>query len=135
MRILALVIAIYAPVMLLIHVSTARILKAWNEQPASRISRRFTPRRALRVEGVFWLLALAAWSLWQPLAWKVLVVLFAAIHLAIWAAGELQAATKNAPAFTTSPAMNRAIVAFDLLEAFLLAALGVLAVFFLLHPA
>ena len=134
MRILALVIILYAPLMLLIHVSTGKILRAWNAQPDSRISRWFTPRRALRVEGVFWLVALAAWPLWEPLAWKVLVVLFAAIHLAIWAAGELQIAGKNAPAFATSPAMVRAIVAFDLLEAFVLAALGVLAVISLIHP-
>ena len=75
MRFLAIIIAIYVPVMLLIHVSTGRILKAWNEQPGSRLSRWFPPRRALRVEAVFWLLALAAWSLWRPLAWKAVVSL------------------------------------------------------------
>lgn len=133
MRTLALVIAIYVPVMLLIHVSTQKILKAWDEQPDSRISRWFPPRRALRVEGVFWLLALAAWSLWQPLAWKVLVSFFATVHLAIWGTGEFRIARKDPSVFTTSPAMNRAIVVFDLLEAFVLAALGFLAVLFLIH--
>ncbi len=134
MRILALVIAIYAPVMLLIHVSTARILKAWNEQPASRISRWFTPRRALRVEGVFWLLALAAWSLWQPLAWKVLVVVFALIHLGIWGAGELTTGRQKGPAFTASPTVKRIVVIFDSVEAFVLAALEVVAVLYLIRP-
>lgn len=134
MRTLALVITIYTPVMLLIHVSTGRILRAWNEQPDSRISRWFTPRRALRVEGAFWLLTLAAWSLWQPLLWKVVVSLFATIHLAVWAAGEFRGARKNFPVFTTSLAMNRIIVVFDLLEAFVLVALGFLAVLSLIHP-
>ena len=134
MRILGLVIAVYAPVMLLIHVSTGKILRAWNEQPDSRISRWFPPRRALQVEGMFWLLALAAWPLWQRLAWKVLVILFATIHIAIWAADEFRSSRKNASDFSTSPAMNRAIVAFDLIEAFVLAALGILAVLALIHP-
>jgi len=134
MRILALLIAIYAPVMLLIHVSTGRILRAWNEQPDSRISRWFTPRRALRVEGLFWLLALAAWSLWQPLVWKVLVVLFASIHLGIWGAGEFTTGRQKGPAFTTSPTVKRIIIIFDSVEAFVLAALGVVAGLYLIHP-
>jgi len=134
MRILAFVIAIYTPVMLLIHVSTSKILRAWNEQPDSGISRWFTPRRALRVEGVFWLLALAAWSLWQPLVWKVLVVVFALIHLGIWGAGELTAGRQKGPAFTSSPTVKRIIVIFDLVEAFVLAALGVVTVLYLIGP-
>ena len=60
MKILALVIAIYAPVMLLIHLSTGKILRAWSEQPASWISRWFPARRALRTEALFWLLAVSA---------------------------------------------------------------------------
>lgn len=53
MKILALLIAIYTPLMLLIHVSTGKILRAWNEQSDSWISRRFTPQRALRIEALF----------------------------------------------------------------------------------
>jgi len=131
MRILALIISIYALVMLLIHVSTGRILRTWNERPDSWISRLFTPRRALRVEGVFWLLALAAWSLWQPLVWKIVVSLFAAIHLAIWAANEFRFARKNPSVFARSPVTKRAIVAFDLVEACVITALMVAAVRFL----
>jgi hypothetical protein len=133
MRILALVIAIYALVMLLIHLSTTKILRAWNEQPDSWISRWFTPRRALRVEGVFWLLALAAWSLWQPLVWKVLVVLFALVHLGIWCADEFTPNRQKGPAFTASPTVKRIIVIFDSVEAFVLAALGVVTVLYLIH--
>ena len=134
MKVLALIIAIYTPVMLLIHVSTGKILKAWNEQPESLISRWFTPRRALRVEGVFWMLAVAAWSLWRPLVWKVLVVTFALIHLGIWGAGELTPNRQKGPAFTTSPAVERIIVIFDSVETLVLAALGVVTALYLIRP-
>jgi len=133
MKILVLAIAIYAPVMLLIHVSTGKILRAWNEQPSSSISRWFPPRRALRTEALFWFLALAAWFLWRSLAWKVLVILFAVIHLGIWAADEFRVNGKNGPAFTASPTMKRAIVAFDLVEAIFIAAMGVVAISYLAH--
>lgn len=133
MRVLGLFVAIYAPVMLLIHVSTGKILEAWNEQPDSWISRWFPPGRALRVEGVFWLLALAAWPLWRPLVWKVLVVIFALIHLGIWGAGELTADRQEGSAFTTSPTVKRIIVVFDAVEAFVLVALGVVTVLYLIR--
>lgn len=133
MRVLGLFVAIYAPVMLLIHVSTGRILEAWNGQPDSWISRWFPPGRALRVEGVFWLLALAAWPLWRPLVWKVLVVIFALIHLGIWGAGELTAGRQESSAFTTSPTVKRIIVVFDAVEAFVLVALGVVTVLYLIR--
>jgi len=134
MKILALLVAIDTPVMLLIHLSTGKILNAWNEQPASWISRWFSPRRALRTEALFWLLALAAWFLWRALAWKVLVVVFAVIHLGLWGADEFAGNRKNVSAFTATPKMRRVIVAFDLVEAFVLAALGVAAVSYLTRP-
>ena len=134
MKIPALLIAVYTPVMLLIHVSTGKILRAWNEQPDSRISRWFTPRCALRVEGVFWLLALAAGPLWQSLVLKVLVAVFSAIHFAIWIAGEFRVDWKSDSAFATSPTWKRIIVIFDSVEALVLAVLGVVAVSYLIHP-
>jgi hypothetical protein len=131
MKILALLIAIYTPVMLLIHVSTGRILQAWTAHPASWISRWLPPRRALRIEGAYWMLALAAWPLWHALMWKILVVAFAAIHLGIWAADEFRVIRKNSSGFTASPAMKRAIVAFDLAEAVVLAGIGTVAILYL----
>ena len=131
MKILALLIAVYAPVMLLIHVSTGKILKAWNKQPDSGISLWFPPQRALRVEGTFWLLALAAWPLWRPFVLKVLVVAFSAIHFGIWAAAEFRGRGKGESAFTASPATKRAIVAFDLVEAVMLAWIGTVAILYL----
>ena len=133
MKILALLVAIYAPLMLLVHVSTGKILEAWNEHPGSWISRRFPARSALRVEGVFWLLALFSWFLWQSLLWKILVVLFAAIHLGIWAADEFRANGKSGSAFMVSPRMQRAIVVFDMAEAVVLAGIGIVAILYLSH--
>lgn len=133
MKILALLIAIYTPLMLVIHVSTGKILTAWNEQSDSWISRRFPPQRALRIEALFWLLALAAWSLWQPLAWRVIIALFAAIHLGISGAGELTNNKTNVFVLNRNLYLERVIVVFDLIEAFALAALGVLAVLYLIH--
>lgn len=134
MKILALVIAVYAPVMLLIHVSAGKILKDWREYPDSWISRQFPPRRALRIEALFWVLALVSWFLWQSLIWKVLVVVFAVIHLAIWAGDEFRVKRKNGSVFTASPAIKQIVVIFDSVEAFVLAALGAVAVLYLTHP-
>ena len=134
MKTLALLIALYTPVMLLIHVTTSKILKAWNEHPASWISLRFPPQRALRIEGIYWLLALAAWPLWHALIWKVLVVFFALIHLVIWGASEFSAGRKQESVFATSTMMNQIIVAFDSVEALVLAALEVVVVLLLTRP-
>ncbi|MGH9453795.1 MAG: hypothetical protein ACRD2O_07485 [Terriglobia bacterium] len=135
MKILALVIIAYTAVMLLIHVSTGKILKAWNGPAGSWIKRRFPPQRALRVEALYWLLTLAAWPLWPSSAWKTLVVVFAAIHLAVWVAGELHAIHFSGggalPGETRK--VYRAIIAFDLVEAAVLVAVGWLAVLYLLH--
>jgi hypothetical protein len=135
MKILAVVVAAYTPLMLLIHLSTGRILKDWNQRPDSWISRWFPPLRALRVEGIFWLLVLAAWSLWRPLAWKIVLVVFAAIHLAIWAADEFGGRARGLSAFNVGPKMERIIVTFDLVESAVLATVGVVAVMYLMHAA
>jgi len=134
MKILALLVAAYAGVMLVIHVCTAKILNAWKEQRDSWISRWFPPRRALRTEASFWILAPAAWPFWSGLACKILVVMFAAIHLVAWGAGEFRRNNNNVPLSSASPAIRRAIVAFDLVEALFLAALGVLATMYLSQP-
>ncbi|MDE3178925.1 MAG: hypothetical protein KGM47_04615 [Acidobacteriota bacterium] len=138
MKILAFIIIAYTAVMLLIHVSTAKILEAWDESvgPAgSWIKRRFPPQRALRVEALYWVLTLVAWSFWRSLGWKVVVVVFAAIHLGIWAAGELHAIRLNSS--DAVPANNhkahRAIIAFDLIEAVMLVAIAWLSVLYLLR--
>ncbi len=135
MKILALVIAIYALAMVVLHVSTSAILRAWKERPGSWISRRFPARRALRTEALFWLLALVALPLWQPLAWKLVIIVFAVIHLGVWLGGELTLTWTDPSALTQTATRRRAVVAFDLVEAVVLAAAGVFAAVYLIHGA
>lgn len=138
MKILALVIAVYTLPMLLIHVSTTKILKAWSGGVGSWITRHFSPQRALRVEAFYWLLTLLVWSIWQPTAWKVLVALFAAIHLGIWLAAELgkiQLSGEATGDHEHARRLDRAIIIFDLVEAVVLVAVGSLAVLYLMHAA
>ena len=135
MKVLAFVIIAYTAVMLPIHVSTGKILDAWAGTAGSWIQRRFPPQRALRVEALYWALSLAAWSLWPALGWRVLVAVFAAIHLGIWAAGELHAIHLNTG--DASPSDNRhvhrAIITFDLVEAMMLVAIAWLSVLYVLR--
>jgi hypothetical protein len=136
MKIVALIIALYTLPMLLIHLSTAKILKAWSGVASSWIKRQFPPRRALRVEALYWLLSLAAWPLWRAAGWKALVAVFASIHLGIWLASELgkiqlSSEPKGSPADVRR--LNRAIITFDLIEAIVLVVVGTLAVLYLLH--
>ncbi|MGH9470067.1 MAG: hypothetical protein ACRD1N_06980 [Terriglobia bacterium] len=136
MTVLAFIIAIYTLPMLLIHVSTAKILEAWGGAGSSRIQQQFPPRRALRVEALYWLLALAAWPVWRAAGWKALVVLFAAIHIGVWLSnefGKVELSGANARRPAHSARLNRAIIAFDLVEAAMLAAIGILSVLYLVH--
>lgn len=139
MKILALIITVYTLPMLFIHVSTANILKAWSGAPGSWIKRRFSPRRALRVEALYWLLSLAAWPIWRVMtAWKALVVLFAAIHLGVWLGsefGKLQLNSESGGDSMHSDRFDRAIITFDLIEAVVLLAMATLAVLYLLRAA
>lgn len=136
MKFLALIILAYTPIMLLIHVSTGKILKAWNGPDSSWISRRFPPRRALRVEAFYWLLALAGWSLWPSAVWKILVAVFATIHLSFWLAGELRAIRLDGeagPAPASAPRAHQVIILFDSIEAVMLALVALFAVLYLAH--
>lgn len=124
MKLLALLIVAPTGVMVVIHVCKGKILNAWNEQGGwTRLC--FPLRRALRTEASFWNLALAACPLWSSLAWKILVVMFAAVHVAVGGAGEFRRNRNSVSLSSASSAMQRAIVAFDLVEALFLAVLGV----------
>src|SRR5579883_2259693 len=139
LKLFALVIIAYTAVMLLIHVSTGWILEAWAGSPSpagSWIQRRFPPRRALRVEG--WSGArrgLRAGPFCHPSTWRVVVAVFAAIHLAVWLAGELHAIRLGGDAsLEKNRKANRAIIAFDLVEAAALIAMAWLTALYLLQP-
>lgn len=134
MNIFAAVIIAYSGIMLSIHVSTAKILDAWSGAGDSWISRRFPPQRALRVEALYWFLILAGWSLWRSAAWEVVIVIFAAIHIGIWAAGEAGAIRLGTSGESAAARTERVvIIAFDLAEAIVLVAIVVLAVLYLVR--
>lgn len=122
MKLLALVLVAYTAVMLVIHLSSWKLLEKWNAQGDSWIKRRFSPQAALRVEAVYWLLVLASWPFWPSAAWRSVAVVFAVIHLGAWLVGERSVLRSGGP-----PAMplkaRRFIVAFDLVEAIALVAI------------
>ncbi len=132
MRFLAVIVLAYSAVMLLIHLSTSKILKEWS-RPGSWLQERFPPQRLLQVEALYWLLALASWRLWPGSAAKAMVVVFAVIHLSIWAAGEMRLFHLNIGSAQTNTArkVDRFIIGFDLAEAAALVAIGCFAVLFL----
>lgn len=132
MKILAVVLIAYSAGMLLIHLSSWKLLEKWQRSEGSWAKRRFPPRVVLRIEALYWLLVLAGWPLWPSAGWKSLVVVFAAIHLSFWLAGELQASRSGAVT-GPPPKTHRFIVAFDMVEAVALIAIGWFAVIHLLH--
>jgi len=115
-KVLILLAISFTALMLLIHVSTWKILKEWSEPNGSWIKTRFPPQRALRVEALYWLLCLGGWTLWPSSAWKAMAVVLAGIHLGIWAASELHVVPVSALQ-TQSGKTRRSIIAFDLAEA------------------
>ena len=136
MKILVFLLLAYTAVMLLIHVSTGKLLKEWDGPAESWIKSQFPPQRVLRVEALYWSLSLAIWPLWPSPAWKAVVVVFAVIHLGVWMASELHLIhldDGDAPPARTRKT-HRLIIAFDLVEAGALVAIAWLAVSDVLHP-
>lgn len=131
MKILAFVLIAYTLVMLLIHLTSWKLLQKWNGPADSWINQRFSAQVALRVEALYWLLVLVSWPFWPSAAWKAVVVAFAVIHLGVWLEGELRRARVGA---LSSPpvAAHRFIVAFDLVEAGALVAIAWFTMFHLL---
>lgn len=136
MSLFATLLLAYIAVMLLIHVSTSRLLREWGGLHESWIKRRFPPQQALRVEALFWLLSLISWKLWPSFGWKAMVAVFAVIHLGIWAASELRVIPLNIGNASSSQTgrTHRIIIAFDLVEAGALLAMAWLTASYLLHP-
>ena len=136
MNLLVFLLLAYTAVMLLIHVSTGKLLKEWDGPDESWIKSQFSPQRILRVEALYWSLSLAIWPLWPSPAWKAVVVVFAVIHLGVWMASELHLIHLDdgyAPPARTRKT-HRLIIAFDLVEAGALVAIAWLAVSDVLHP-
>lgn len=130
-KILVVVLIAYTAAMLLIHLASGKLLQKWSGPQDSWARRRFSPHVALRVEALYWLLILASWPLWPSVAWKAVIVVFAALHLTAWLIGELQAMRSGE--LTAPPVKShRLIVAFDLVEALALLAIAWFAAFHLL---
>jgi len=119
MKILALALIAYTVVMLVIHLSSWKLLQKWAGAEDSWARR---AQVALRVEAAYWLLALAVWPVWPSAGWKALVVGFAAIHLSAWAVGELRSG-RVGPLPAVPQKAHRFIVGFDLVEAAALVAI------------
>ncbi len=132
MRILAFMLIAYTAVMLVIHVTSWKLLQKWAVPGDSWAKRWFPSQAALRVEAVYWLLALAIWPFWPSTGWKAVVVVFAVIHFGAWLVGERQSIREGPPSALPRKA-RRYIVVFDLIEAGALAAIAWLAVINLLH--
>jgi hypothetical protein len=118
MKPLALAILVGTIAMLAVHISSWKLVEAWYGAGGSRLGGILTPLRVLRGEAVYWALVLAAWPLWHPLAMKMAVAMFAAIHLAAWWIGEIRRA-KIAAGPGDNPSrrkLARAVTVFDLIE-------------------
>lgn len=127
MKIVAIVMMVYSGVMLLIHVSSWKLLAKWSRPGDSWIKRRFPPLLALRVEALYWFFCLASWHLWPSAAWKVMITVFAFVHLTIWIASELKILPPGALAGHARKT-RQSIVTFDAFEAAALVAILWLAV-------
>ena len=132
MRILAFAVLAYTAVMLVIHLSSWKLLQRWAGAGNSWAKRWFSARVALRVETVYWLLVLAVWPLWPSAGWKTVVAVFAVIHFGAWLLWELQAIRAGGLLAMPMKA-HRFIVAFDLVEAGALVAIAWFAVSHLLR--
>src|SRR3989304_10262848 len=90
MKVLSALLVLATVAMLGIHLTSWRLVGKWYAREESWVKNHLSPMRVIRGEAVYWSLALAAWPLWTSLVWKILVGLFAAIHLGGWLVAELR---------------------------------------------
>jgi len=123
---LAMVILASTALMLAIHVSAWWLVRSWYGARDSWTGRVLTPIRLLRLEAAYWTLALAAWTLWRSVPMKLLVAVFAALHLAVWMWGELKRREIVASVRSGRPPryLPAVVTAFDGVETLALLAIG-----------
>lgn len=137
MRLLALVLAVGALPMLLVHLLVSRLLDEWSRASDSWIDRWLSPLVVLRGEAVYWALVSLGWALWRPWPAKLAVVTFASLHGVAWAGAEFggygvgSADSDDGPRRVT----KMAVVTFDLVEAVFLVWIGWTAANALLVPS
>jgi hypothetical protein len=126
MKLLSAVLVAATLLMLAIHLASWRLVAMWYAGGSSWVHRHLPPLRLIRIEALYWSLTLAAWPLWGTLAWKLLVGIFAGIHIGGWVVAELR--RPQLPAGLTDLGNRRvvtlAVTGFDLIEAVALVAVG-----------
>lgn len=117
---LAALLLVYASLMLVIHVTSWKLAEHWYGG-VSWVKRWLPLDRVVRGEAVFWVLALLAWPLWPPGAFRIIIAIFAVIHLAVWVV--VDARRNSGPLLGNWPVRKiaRALGTFDFMEAFVLA--------------
>jgi len=123
---LAVVILAFTALMLAIHVSAWWLVRSWYGARDSWAGRALAPIGVLRFEAAYWTLALAAWALWRSVPMKLLVAVFAALHLAGWMWGELKRRDSAAGVRSGRPPryLPAIVTAFDWVETLALLAIG-----------
>jgi len=127
------ILIVYTALMLGLHLTSWKLVEEWHAVEDNWVKRWLPAMRVLRVEGFYWLLALGIWPLW-PSFTKVLVAVFAAIHIALWIGMEWKRSHDRGllgDGFL-SRKLEIVVTTFDFVEAFALVALGYSAVRFLL---
>ena len=126
LRFLAASLLITTPAMLAIHLASYKLVQQWCAPNSSWAARWLPPMRLLRLEAGHWVLALAAWPLWRSVAAKMLVMVFASLHLIGWIGAEFRGARLH-QTFAKEPyrpVVALGVAAFDLVEFFALLVVG-----------
>ncbi len=131
---LTVILLIYTVLMLGLHLTSWKLLEKWHAAEDSWVRRRLPVMRLLRIEAGYWLLALAVWPWWSFVT-KVVVAVFAGIHIALWISTEWKrihdGTLPGQGALTRKSVL--VVTTFDLVEALALITLGYSALSLLLH--
>ena len=116
----AALLLVYASLMLVIHVTSWKLVEHWYGG-ASWVKRWLPLDRVVRGEAVFWVLVLLAWPLWRPRAFRIIIAIFAVIHLVVWIV--VDARRNRGPLLAGWPIrkITRSLATFDSIEALVLA--------------
>jgi hypothetical protein len=122
LRLLALILLLYSVLMLAVHLASWRLGEHWARGNDSWANRWLPPRTVLRGEALYWALALGSWPLWSAVVTKVVVAVFALIHIVGWLYTEVgRQPLRPGPASPLASLKARlAVAVFDYIEAFAL---------------
>ena len=120
MKVLSALLVLATVAMLGIHLTSWRLVGKWYAREQSWVKNHLSPMRVIRGEAAYWGLTLAAWPLWTSLVWRILVGLFAAIHLGGWLVAELRRSRLQSMVGDERKqrTVALAVAGFDFVEAF-----------------